>query len=271
MRRSVAVTALCMSTIVLACFVAGCEDGPNQPFSPAPAGAANSWNGPSGGGLNADAGVVGSGTQNFDAGFGGTNANDLCTADQEKAVWNKYFSEPIQIPGLAGGIDMAGGPNGDGASGYQGAGMPFTYDPTKETWTGATVEQAEKVLCQGTADSIFYGETNTLGWGENLEMSVLYNVNSRQITDLLFTYGYQGTADATSADGKTKYSIRPTSCPSRPRRPPARRRSPFTGRTRRSSPRRRTPSTTPSATRTRPRSRPIRIACPRATASSATT
>ena len=187
----------------------GCEDGPNQPYSPAPPGASATWNGPPSAGIP-DGGVyVPPATEGFDASFGGQNANDLCTATQKKAVWDKLFGEPIQVPGLAGGIDIAGGPKGDGSSGYDPT-VPFKYDPSTETWTGATVEQAEQILCQGEADSIYYGITSTLGWGEgcpNCDLSVLYNSNSRQITDLLFQYGYQGTADAVSVDQKTKYSI----------------------------------------------------------------
>jgi hypothetical protein len=186
----------------------GCEDGPNQTYSPAPAGAGGVWNGPPAtGGIQPDGGAfVPGATQDFDASVGGQNANELCTAAQEKDRWTNLFSMPILPPGLGGGLDLAGGVKGDGSAGYQGTGSTFTYDPTKETWTGTTVEQAEKILCQGTPDSIFYGETNTLGWGENLELSVLYNVNSRQITDLLFSYGYVGTVDATGSDG-TKYSL----------------------------------------------------------------
>ena len=180
---------------------------PNQTYSPAPAGAATVFNGsPGSGGLGDGGAAVPTATEGFDASFGGQNANDLCTATQEKAIWTKLFQEPIQIPGLAGGIDIAGGANGDGSSDYDPT-QPFTYDPTKETWSGTTVEQAEKILCQGQADSIYFGVTDTIGWGENLELSALYNGNSRQITDLLFEFGYVGTLDATSADGKTTYSV----------------------------------------------------------------
>ena len=208
--------ALLVALLPLPSLVSGCEDGPNQTFSPAPNGAPGAWNGPPGaGGLGDGGAFVGNGTEAYDASWGGTNANDLCTAAQEKQIWTGLFQEDVLIPGLAGGIDMAGGPKGDGASGYV-PGQPFVYDPTKETWTGATVEQAEKILCQGTADSIYYGLTNTLGWGNgcpSCELSVLYNVNSRIITDLLFQYGYTGTLKAKSKDGKTTYSLPFTNVP----------------------------------------------------------
>jgi hypothetical protein len=107
----------------------GCEDGPNQTYSPAPANAGNIWNGPAGtGGLGDGGSFVGSSTEGYDAGFGGTNLNQLCTATTEKTVWTELFSQNIAVPGVAGGIDIAGGystaPEGNcksncvGASGY---------------------------------------------------------------------------------------------------------------------------------------------------------
>ncbi len=195
----------------------GCEDGPAQTYSPAPNGAATVWNGPpQSGGIQGDGGIyVNPGTDDFDASFGGQTVNDTCTGPQKKALWHNLFQEPIQIPGLAGGIDIAGGYNKDGASGFD-ASKPFTYDPTKETWVGATVEQAEAVLCQGAADSIYTGVTTTIGWGENApayEFSAEYNANNRQITDLLFQFGYTGSISATSQDGTTTYSIGLTNLP----------------------------------------------------------
>ena len=161
-----------------------------------------------GGGLGDGGAFVGSSTAGYDAGFGGTNLNQLCTADQEKAVWSSLFSQAIAVPGVAGGIDIAGGystaPEGHcasncvGASGYV-AGQPYTYDESKETWTGTTVEQAEQILCQAVATLVYYGETNTVGWGESLEFSAEYVVSSRQITDLLIEPGYAGGLVATNA------------------------------------------------------------------------
>jgi hypothetical protein len=153
MRRFVLFVAA-LTPIIL---TVGCEDGPAQTYSPAPNGAASVWNGTYGA-----PSFTGSATAEFDASFGGQTANDTCTGPQKKTLWANLFQEPIQIPGLAGGVDIAGGSNGDGASGFV-AGQPFTYDPTKETWSGATVEQAEAILCQGTADSIYTGVTTTIG------------------------------------------------------------------------------------------------------------
>jgi hypothetical protein len=188
-------------------FIGGCEDGPNQTFSPAPPNAGSVWNGPPGQGGLADGGAfVATASQSYDASVGGQNANDLCTATQEKAIWANLFTEPVQPPGLAGGLDLAGGPMANGASGYQGPNIPFTYDITKESWTGNTVEQAEKILCQAVATVTFSGTTPQIGWGENYEMNAGYNSNTRALFDLILTYGYNGTLSATDKSG-TNYSI----------------------------------------------------------------
>jgi hypothetical protein len=184
--------------------VAACEDGPKDNFAPAPKGAG--WNDPH------TRGVASTAMQPYMVSNGGTNANDICTPDQVKAARSKYFSAPILPPGLAAGLDIAGGAHGDGASGYDPL-QQFHYDPTQESWTGATVEMAEKILCQGYADSIYYGVTNTLGWGDQQEVSVMYNSSNRQITDILLQTGYEGSVDATSSDGKKQYSIKLNNAP----------------------------------------------------------
>jgi hypothetical protein len=203
MHRSVTLVAM---VVVLA--GVACEDGPDQTFSPAPPNAASIWNG-------ADAGpIVGISSQSFDASTsGGQNANTRCNAVTAKNTWSKYFSEPIAPPGLGGGLDIAGGPTGDGSSGYAGAATAYSYQPNSESWAGATVLQAENLLCQGTYINIYYGVTNTLSWGENNEFGVLYNSDNLSITDLLFQTGYAGTFNATSRDGTTTYSINLTNEP----------------------------------------------------------
>jgi hypothetical protein len=202
-----------LAVAVLPFAVGSCEDGPNQTYSPAPPNAGSIWNGsPGQGGLGDGGAFVPPATQGYDASVGGTNANDLCTPITEKAVWGTLFQEPIAPPGLAGGIDMAGGPKGDGASGYGGGcsssnvaactGAPpaYTYDPTKETWSGATVEQVEAFLCQGVASQTFQGYTDQVGWGENTEVNATYNTSNREIFWLNLTYGYAGTLGGTICD-----------------------------------------------------------------------
>lgn len=202
MRRYVAAFAVALLPFA----VGSCEDGPNQTYSPAPPNAGTIWNGSNGAGGLADGGAfVPSATQGYDASVGGTNANDLCTPAQEKAIWTQLFTEPVQPPGLAGGLDMAGGPNGDGRSGYTGVNQnpPFVYNPAKETWTGVTVEQAEAILCQAVATQTFAGYTDQVGWGENQEVNATYNTSNREIFWLNLTYGYNGTLSGTDGNGTT--------------------------------------------------------------------
>jgi hypothetical protein len=188
--------------------VAGCEDGPNQTFNPAPRGAGQVWNG-SGSTIPEGGSYSGNATTDYDASYGGQNANVTCTADQAKAIWGSLFQQPILPPGIAAGIDIAGGYASDGNATYT-PGQPYQYDETKETWVGATLEQAEKILCSSITDSVYYGITTTAGWGESCpacEVSAFYNGASRKITDLLFQPGYLGTLNATSVDGKTQYQL----------------------------------------------------------------
>src|ERR1700678_2492462 len=92
MRRTIA-TVIRVALVGAALAGAACEDGPSQTFSPAPTGAANVWNGtPANGGIPAEAGIfVSKATEGFDAQVGGQNANNLCTAVQEKVVWTDNF------------------------------------------------------------------------------------------------------------------------------------------------------------------------------------
>ena len=114
----------------------GCDDGPNQSFSPAPAVLpAYGMAIPARGGIP-EGGTTWSnpGTEQFDASFGGQNANITCTADQAKKIWYKCFQQPIQLPGLAGGLDIAGGANSDGASNWMPGDATQVRRSTKETW-----------------------------------------------------------------------------------------------------------------------------------------
>ena len=93
----------------------GCDDGPNQTFSPAPDGAGQKWNdGKTPGGADPATG-------NFQPTGGGTNKQDICDAPTKKAAWAFAFNQPIIPPTTAGNINMAGG----------------------DSWAGITIEQAE--------------------------------------------------------------------------------------------------------------------------------
>jgi hypothetical protein len=219
MRRSVAT----FITIAAALLGVACEDGPSQTFTPEPQGAGNVINGSRGAGGLGDASFYTSpAQQGFEASTGGgTNPNDLCTATQEKQVWQDNFSAPIVPPGLGAGIDIAGGPAGtNGIWGYDpnclsysgcmgAASTPGVYKPSTETWTGVTVEQAEQLLCQPQTQFAytFVGTTNQVIWGEQGEFSALYDVNSRKLQYLVFGFGYTGNLIGTNATTKTTYTV----------------------------------------------------------------
>ncbi len=191
----------------------GCEDGPNDPYSPAPATAGSTWND------GQHTNTVGSASANYDAGnSSATNAVDLCSADQIAAARKKYFAAPILPPGVAAGIDLAGGPAGDGNAQFD-PGDPTKVDGSyyasaayrsKETWVGVTLEKAEQVLCQSSPTSFYYGLTNQAGWGDAQEISVVYDTNTRLLQEMDFSPGYMGTVELDSpkdSSGKsTHYS-----------------------------------------------------------------
>jgi hypothetical protein len=213
-----------MITLAAALSGAACEDGPSQTFTLAPPGAGSIWNGPGAGAAAPDSGLfVAPATRSFDASTGGSNANDLCTATQKKTVWTANFSMPIFPQGLAGGLDIIGGQHNDGLADYQPTCLSYdsctvpatpptyAYSPAiqaAESWNGATVEQAEKLLCQAAAGAVFSGnDNNEACWGEQNEFCIQFDLSSRLIQYLLLQTGYAGSITATNATTQTTYNI----------------------------------------------------------------
>src|SRR4051794_19335145 len=91
----------------------GCEDGPHQVYSPAPAGAGDKWNDGN------TAGAVDPAKAGFGGVTGGNNKQEICTGAQKAARWAQMFKEKIAPPRFVAGLDLAGG----------------------DTWQGLTVEQ----------------------------------------------------------------------------------------------------------------------------------
>ena len=103
MRRSVFTPVFPLALGALA--LAGCEDGPNQTFQPAPANAASVYNSEG----QQDAGAVDPGSQGFDAGSSGTNAVNICTPAEQNAAWSTAFLKPMMLPFEMGGLDLSTG------------------------------------------------------------------------------------------------------------------------------------------------------------------
>jgi hypothetical protein len=156
-----------------------CEDGPNQTYSPAPAGAGNNWNNgrsdPS----------VGHGPASFGSGFGSITPLELCTADKQRVTWAKLLTQPI-VPGdpknnyhpTFAGIDLAG-----------------------PDWGGITFESAEEQLCSGTdIGAAGDGMQPATGacFGDNCEFLFAYVNATHVVNQVVLNLGYTGACDFTS-------------------------------------------------------------------------
>jgi hypothetical protein len=149
-----------------------CEDGPKQNFVAAPPGAQNQWND----GKTAptiDTGVSQGFVQPTNT---GTNAMEICNAQEKMMAWSHAFTQPIIPPRKAGGVDLAGG----------------------DTWQGFTMEEAEKVLCQSLNI-----EAGLNYWGDNNEIVAWYFTSTRKIYELSLFQGYTGAMTFKSRVGGT--------------------------------------------------------------------
>ena len=177
--------------------LAGCEDGPNQTFNPSPAGAGSNWNNGN------TVGNANSATQSFaGATSTGTNLNEICDAQKKHTVWANMVKQPVHPPSVGGGIDIAGGPLGDGVPDPK-------NDLANEAWTGLTLDAAEKINCQSTFQYDVYGDGDVYNayWGDNAEVSVNYLVSTRQLLTVVMDQGYLGTMEVDTADKAHHYSV----------------------------------------------------------------
>lgn len=159
--------------------VAGCEDGPNNPYvsDNSRGTASNDGNGKA---------TVDPGKQGFDSQSAGTNKQEICTGEEKAKRWAKMVQQPVTPPRLVGGLDLAG----------------------DDTWKGLTIDAAEQILCQSTNDGDDFGDgTQVNYWGDNQELLVDYTVSNRKINFALILPGYLGTVDATSRDGHDTFKI----------------------------------------------------------------
>jgi hypothetical protein len=163
----------------------GCEDGPTQPFSPAPPSAASTWN-------DTNGSQVDPATKDFSYLHGGTNANVICDGATMAKTWAKMDGQPILPPVGGAGLDMAGS---DCA--LSGAGTC--------KWQGLTIEQAEKSLCQSANEGNLFGDgALTNCWGDNAEVCAHYLVTTHKIDFMTFSIfgpGYNGGITATGCAG----------------------------------------------------------------------
>ena len=174
MRRSAIAILSLAAPFALA--AGGCEDGPNQTYSPAPSGAAGNWN--NGG---ADASTSDPGSQGFDAGGGGTNKVNICTAAQQQQAWSTAFNDPLVPPFTGAGIDLSAG----------GTFNPVTIEDIEQGLNG------NQQLCQGFNNPNYCGDGSGFpgyAWGENNQVQTCYDVATHQVTFFYFGPGYNGKA-----------------------------------------------------------------------------
>ncbi len=176
-------SAVAAAIVALASFGSlGCEDGPNQTYSPTSPAAGSTWN-------NAGGSSTDPSTKDFGYLHGGTNANVLCDGPKLAQTWAKMDSQPIIPPIGGGGIDMAG-PE-----------CSLTGTATCG-WNGLTIEQAEQTLCQSTNLGDLFGDGELANaWGDNEEVIAHYLVTTHKIDFMLFLSGYLGTIEATGCAG----------------------------------------------------------------------
>jgi hypothetical protein len=185
---SAAVAAL---AAVVSLGTAGCEDGPNQTYSPASPAAASAWTATPGS-------QVTPGTKDFSNLQGGTNSNVICNGPTLAKVWAAMDSQPIIPPVSAGGLDMAG--------------PGCTPSDPSCTWPGITIEQAEQILCQSTNDGDLFGDGELANnWGDSGEVIADYAITTHKIDFLWLQPGYLGTITATGCAGTAseghKYTV----------------------------------------------------------------
>lgn len=175
--------SLCAPFAVVAvlAFATGCEDGPNQPYSPAPAGAASVWTAP-----QSDA-AVGPGASNFDGSFPTTGATTLCSTDLKRQRWAWMLTQPIQPPRFYAGIDLAGGNLWNGLS-ISAAEAPPS-DPNQD---GGGLCQSVPLGAGGTCPSGF-GACDQNYWGNNQEVGFSWNVATHILDQMTINLGYTGS------------------------------------------------------------------------------
>ena len=161
----------------------GCEDGPNQTFSPAPGGAGRHQNG------GESVTSVDPSHKDFNSGHGGTNKNELCDAPTKAKVWQRMLSQPIVPPLGGGGLDLSGGPSWQG----------LTVEASETPVWDANHTSVSSGLCQADVKGDQFGDGNqVVSWGDNGEVWFHYRVSNRKGTFMVFWPGYNGAVTAKS-------------------------------------------------------------------------
>ena len=164
--------------------VAGCEDGPDQTFSPA---TGSAWNS---GGTQAAADDAGT---PLDGGFGGSNKQQICSGQELQAQWSGMVQDPIMPPRFMGGLDLAGGDKFPGLTVEQAEQGPLT--PLKpQNWPKfARLCQGQSLGAGGNGGDV--GGSLVTAWGNNSEMTMEWAVPTHKAYVTTLNPGYVGTME----------------------------------------------------------------------------
>ena len=174
MRRLVLLTPL---VSVVAIF-AGCEDGPNQTFSPTNGTLFNSGDTPS---QTDEAGAP------LNGNYAGQNKSEICSGDELQRQWAAMVQEPIKPPRFMAGLDLAGGPKFPAIKIDEAENGPLTpinkNGPTR--------------LCQPTVEGPGgnggdVGGSIQVHWGNNSEVQMEWAVPTHKAYFVTLNPGYLG-------------------------------------------------------------------------------
>jgi hypothetical protein len=210
MRRSVA-TILCVVPALVAggIILAGCEDGPNQTFTPASGTLFN----------NGDVdGAAGLAEASFEASYPSVNVLEPCTPALKRQRWAKMLTEAIAPPLDVAGLCLDGAPR-DATD--KTCGNPQGCCKTDQ-WPGLSVEKAmqppdpvtlEGGNCQGTGAGggpCGENQADTCGavvWGDNGEVGFSYDFATHLIDQLTVQLGYTGVMTFQSFNKHHTYTL----------------------------------------------------------------
>lgn len=154
--------------------ISGCEDGPDQIYDPAAAGAGGRWND----GENPPTWDEGA-KNGYGDSYDGTSKQELCSGPQKQKAWADMVNQPLKPPRMLAGIDVAGG----------------------DLWPGLLFADAEKKLCQSDALGTDGEGSLYAAWGDAREVEVGYNLTNNKINFVQINQGYKGTIDFKSRPG----------------------------------------------------------------------
>jgi len=181
MRRSVFLLTPLIPLVSFA--LAGCEDGPNQTFSPAKGNLFNNGDTP--------AATDNAGTSFDPKQFGGTSKTEVCSGAELQDQWDRMVHQPIAPPYQMAGVDISGtnyaGLTVDQA--IHGPLMPVMGAPNPPTR-----------LCQGSnlgggGNGGDVGGSLITGWGNNGEFYMEWAIPTHKDIFNYINPGYVGTME----------------------------------------------------------------------------